>query len=267
MLHSLCFVSMQRLRSFIPGWLPGLLFIGLAIACCSCMQYLRQHVAPLGPGGAGDYLTWLQAGTINKQLLSVTGYEGALHYHTIRGNTDAAIVMRSSLKALMANTGLCILFELKIKVEERHIYQALCQLVLANVLSSSQRPVVVLTNLVDHWQLFWLAGRTVYSAVMSRHSAVAVINMCLQQAAARVPLSKVTLPAVPPQLELLLQRPEPQLPTLVGPATSQLAELEGCLPESELQGLRLAALLEQVTLLPGFSCMSMESPSPAGMYT
>ncbi len=50
-----------------------------------------------------------------------------------------------------------MLFELKRGVEDQHIYQALCQLMLANTLSSSKRPVVVLTDLVDHWQLFWLA--------------------------------------------------------------------------------------------------------------
>jgi hypothetical protein len=234
------------------------------------MQYLQEHVAPLGPGGLGNYLAWLQVGAINKQLLSVTGYEAVLHYHAIRGNTDAAIVTLASLKTEMYNTGLCILFELKKKVEEQHIYQALCQLVLANVLSSSKRPVVVLTDLVERWQLFWLSGRTVYSAVMARGSAVAVINMCVQQAAARVPWSEVALPAVPPQqqwLEQLLQRPEPQLPTPVGPATAQLAELEGCLPESELQGLRLAALLEQVALLPASCGMTMGSTSPEGMYS
>ena len=40
--------------------------------------------------------------------------------------------------------GLCILFELKKKVDSQHLYQALCQLLLANILSPSHREWVVM---------------------------------------------------------------------------------------------------------------------------
>ena len=269
-LHSLICASMQRLRLSMSGCLRVSFSLRLAMACRSYMKYLKKHVAPLVPGEAGDYLEWLPGGTNNKQLLSLTGREDVLHYHNIRGNTDAAVITRASRKAKSARIGLCMLFELKRGVEDRHIYQALCQLMLANTLSSSKRPVMVLTDLKDHWQLFWLAGCTVYTTVMSRGGAVAAIKMCLQQAAARASRSKVPEPAVPPQLqelEQLLQRPEPQLSTPVGPATAQLSELEGCLPESELQELRVAAVLEQVALLPAFCGTAMASSWPEGMYT
>jgi hypothetical protein len=142
-------------------------------------QHNSSPMMSMRTGGLGDYLAGLPEGANNQQLLSLTGYETVLHYHrdNIRGNTDAAIVTLSSLESDMARTGLCILFELKKKVEQRHISQALCQLVLANVLNSSQRPVAVLTDLVERWQLLWLAGRTVYSTVMSRGSAVAAIKL------------------------------------------------------------------------------------------
>jgi hypothetical protein len=57
--------------------------------------------------------------------------------------------------------GLCVLFELKKMVDEASVYQAVCELVVASILSTQWKPVVVLTDLMEYWQLFWLNGATV----------------------------------------------------------------------------------------------------------
>lgn len=85
-------------------------------------------------------LAWLEAGSKNGSLLDTKGYKELLHYSSISGNTDAAIVTRASMECLVPKEGLCILFELKKEVKPNHVYQAACELFLAKQLQACCHP-------------------------------------------------------------------------------------------------------------------------------
>ena len=74
-----------------------------------------------------------------------------------------------------STSGLCILFELKKAVDDGDIYQGMCELLLANWLSTCHRPVVVLTDLRDKWILLWLDGLSVCTGGWESRAA----GMCI----------------------------------------------------------------------------------------
>ena len=184
------------------------------------------------------------------------------------GNTDAALITHLSYRAKAPNTGLCILFELKKpeKIETSSVYQAACELVLAlaNFLSPQLQPVVLLTDLCDHWQLFWLDGLDVNMGLWSsRANAVTSLKVLVKDAerramqaagmvaeagAATVTNESSLLPA------LATRRPFTRQHVVHGDvAETGLADLAGMLPEEELMEGASLPLLQQVRQLPAFS--------------
>jgi hypothetical protein len=59
-------------------------------------------------------------------------------------------------------------------------YQAMCQLVLANMLSVL-RPVVVLTDLAKNWTILWLSGDKVYARKFATSAAIATVTALINQ--------------------------------------------------------------------------------------
>lgn len=213
-----------------------------------------------------DYpLVWLSAGKKAPGLLDVVGQAELLHYDKISGNTDVAIVTRASQLIDLPSTGLCILWELKKvgQVDKTAEFQAACQLVLANVLSSQLQPVVVLTDLNEKWQVLWMDGNTVFVGVCpSRCAAVSVIQGCMRQAEVLAtlpscqPLGGGALPSAPGmQLPVELAKRRSALFTIPPQPDDRLDELDGFLPQHELLEARALTALQQLRRIPVFAGM------------
>lgn len=234
------------------------------------MPYLRQLI-PLG-GRTAYPLVWLEAGRQDKNLLDLYGHDSSLYYHSIKGNADAVIVTRDSYAAMSPREGLCMLFELKKVVKPQAVFQAACQLVVSTILSPDWQPVVVLTDLAEHWQLFWMDGKTVQHARLpSRPAAVAVIKGCVQQAAAQAAGDE--LPASLALPEVLARRKAADLvgnvlaaASGVGAVHADLLDLHGMLPAEEMQDVYARLLLRQVSMLPVFSTSECRD-AVASMYS
>jgi hypothetical protein len=98
--------------------------------------------------------------TCCRDLLNYEDETHRLFYKRINGNTDVAVVNLTAQLVGAPRTGLRILWVLKKKLGDGNsLYQAMTQLVLANIFSSGLRPVVVLTDLGVVWQLLWLDAR------------------------------------------------------------------------------------------------------------
>lgn len=227
-------------------------------------------------------LEWLHGGSAEPALLSIRGHEHVLHYSAINGNTDAAIITRASRQVRLPQTGLCILFELKkpANMGPAATFQALCQLVLANIHSRNHRPVVCCTDLGKEWILLWLDGSTVKVAAARQPAhALDLLRECMQHAAAEAmgadPLvaagvsSSSTASGMP---SILAARKQCMLAAGgadAGPVAMdmRLADLAGFLPEEELREPHAWALVQQVTRLPAFSMLQHHQRAvPQGMY-
>ncbi len=85
---------------------------------------------------------------------------GQLHFGSVHFNPATsmqAIVTKISKEMGLPHLELCILFELmKPNNIGRGLYQAMCQALLASMVSPNTAPVVVLTDLQEYWRLFWV---------------------------------------------------------------------------------------------------------------
>ena len=228
-------------------------------------------------------LEWLAGGSAMPALLSISGYEDELHYSTINGNTDAAIITRASRQVHLPSTGLCILFELKkpANMNSAATYQALCQLVLANMHSPTFRPVVCCTDLGKQWELLWLDGSIVKTAAIQQPAhALDLLQGCMQHAAAVATGTEALVAAGGPSSSTASDMPSvlaarKQLMLAVGGADAvpgamemQLNDLAGFLHEEELRQAHAWALVQQVTRMPAFSMLQHQHQHavPQGMY-
>lgn len=237
------------------------------LATCRCLSHLQQ-LLPL-PGDAEQPLTWIDC-TNNTNLLTVTNKEDVLDFRSISGTSDIAIVTAASREMSWERKGLCILFELKKpqSMNSKALHQALCQLVLANLVCGELKPVVVLTDLQESWRLLWMAGSTAkVASFTSSAAALAAIDGCIVQASA---LAAYKQPTCPPGLPLDIAKREPAA-FPAGPAVEgdvgNLADLEGFLPDEEVAYARGAALLQRFFADEG-ACLVQPAPGPAppGMY-
>jgi len=235
------------------------------------LPYLKQLI-PFD--GQRRYpLVWLEAGSMNKGLLDLQGFEDRLYYSSITGNADVVIITRDSYDAKCPREGLCMLFELKKEVELNAVFQAACELIAAAILSPSWQPIVVLTDLAEHWQVFWMSGATVkHAMLLDRGAAAAVIKGCVQQAAAQASGQELEDPvALPP---VLADRQVADLQGRVHAAAvgegaavnPDLLGLDDMLPAGEMQEVYAQVLLRQVSMLPAFSSMGHKG-HVAGMYS
>jgi hypothetical protein len=231
------------------------------------MAYLKQAITI--SSRTQSPLAWLEAGSKSGSLLDTKGYEELLHYSSISGNTDAAIVTRASMECLVPKEGLCILFELKKEVKPNNVYQAACQLVLAN-LASNFNPVVILTDLAEHWQLFWLDESTVWhTKLASRHAALAVIQGCVAAAEAACMSSSTAVSHTLPQVvadrnaSFLSQR---GFRAVGREEDAQLLSLTDQLPPEDARELYARILLRQLSMQPAI-CGFAHDAAPLGMFS
>lgn len=236
------------------------------------LPYLQQLI-PLGEQRRSP-LVWLEAGGKSRGLLDLKGHEASLCYSSITGNTDAAIITRDSYDAKCPREGLCVLFELNKVVGSDAVYQAACELIVAAILSPSWQPVVVLTDLEQHWQVFWMSGMTVKHALLpGRRAATAIIKGCVQQAAAKASGQDLSAPVALPAV--LAGREVADLEGRVRAAAwgagaavnPDLLDLQDMLPAEEMREVYAQVLLQQVSMLPVFSSAAQQGGVASNMYS
>lgn len=98
-----------------------------------------------------------------------------------KGNTDVAVSSRQCVIIDMPETGLQLMLELKKGSFSKHDgYQAMAALLIGNLLSPSQRPIMVLTYLVNGWRMFWIDGSTLcFHVFEERNTAVSFLETFL----------------------------------------------------------------------------------------
>ncbi len=110
-----------------------------------------------------------------KSLAKRLGYE-------FSGTIDVAIVLKQAARIHQPANGLRIVFELKKKASREDHYQALIMLLLSNQLSGRLKPIVIVTDLNEHYCFYWLDDHTnFYHIVDGPGMALGVIKGCLHQ--------------------------------------------------------------------------------------
>ncbi len=120
---------------------------------------------------ANHHPTMLNIKSLAKQL----GYE-------FSGTTDVAIVIKQAAYVHQPAVGLRIVFLLKKKASREDYYHALITLLLSNQLSGSLKPMVVVTDLNEHYCFYWLDDRTIFHHIVDGPGmALGLIKGCLHQ--------------------------------------------------------------------------------------
>ncbi len=157
------------------------------------------------------------------------------------------------------------------------MYQAVCQAVLASMLSPAFKPVVVLTDLQDHWQPHWLDGLNLMSGSCANCSdALAIVAACVsqaEQAATMAAMQSEGEPAIATASTTLLpdvlanrQRPPFGLAS-GGQPDAHLADLSGDVPDDKLQAARFSMPVQQLSRLPVFNNIAQPTLAPFPMYS
>lgn len=150
------------------------------------------------------------------------------------------------------------------------------QLLLANIHSSDEKPVVVHTDLRDEWHIYWLDGSTVWvHTPKSRFVAVALIEDLLSKRTATQThglASSSEGAEVERDEPVFLKRRKFTVPDVVpDEAVAQIVGLQGFLPQDEIQAALAECILQQFNKLPCVMALRDSSPPPpdripCGMY-
>ncbi|CAI2168172.1 9615_t:CDS:2 [Funneliformis geosporum] len=101
----------------------------------------------------------------------------------LSGTTDVVMAKKSNADCHTLASGIQVEFELKKKIQESHISQAIGQLFMANI-RSNEAVFVVITDLDDEWIFFWLENRENGFKIMQfradRHAAIIIIKHALE---------------------------------------------------------------------------------------
>jgi hypothetical protein len=132
----------------------------------------------------------------------------------------------------------------------------MCEVVLANLHSPKLKPVVVLTDLRESWQVLWLSGSVLNIGTIEHDNVPEIISYCIQQAAALAAeataagsATTIQQPACPPGLTAKLAARGPALLLAGGgaaPDVGNLADLEGFLPDDEVRYACASELLQRL---------------------
>ncbi|DBA79685.1 TPA: hypothetical protein ACH3X1_008358 [Trebouxia sp. C0004] len=207
---------------------------------------------------------WIDAANSYPKLLE-TGKCSSLPF-ALKGSTDYAAVTRASVRARLPITGLKALFELKKAISSGTVYQAMVQLLVANIHTPSHQPVMVHTDLCDEWHILWMDGNILWTYTpATRFEAVAmvedifntpVLSETSTSSAASISEDTEGMPRV-------LKRRRFLQPEGGNIPCAQLTDLAGMLPEDEYKAALLESVLQQFCSIPAIAAMRVV---PAGMY-
>jgi len=138
------------------------------------------HMGKYLPVNTQDYQL-VDVANHHPTMLSVKSLAKRLGYE-FSGTIDVAIVLKQAARIHQPANGLRIVFELKKKASREDHYQALITLLLSNQLSGRLKPIVIVTDLNEHYCFYWLDDHTIfYHIVDGPGMALGVIKGCLHQ--------------------------------------------------------------------------------------
>jgi hypothetical protein len=144
----------------IPGysWIPEVLENGQSQRA-GYMAYLQQHLATLLNGG-----NFVLADIANdKEVLTI---EDPRLPFRMNGTADVLLIKGRRVNPLITLAGVCMVIELKKKVEKAHVPQAVGQLVSCSIKAPLNcYPLSLLTDLNDHWHFSWFSDKHVLTQV------------------------------------------------------------------------------------------------------
>lgn len=140
------------------------------------------------------------------------------------------------------------------------------QLLVANIHTPSQQPVMVHTDLRDEWHILWMDRNILWTYVpATRFEAVAIVEDILNTPVLSE-MSTSSAASVSEDVEgvsrVLKRRKFLQLEGGYTPC-AQLTDLAGMLPEDEYKAALLESVLQQFCSIPAVAAMRAV---PAGMY-
>lgn len=84
----------------------------------------------------------------------------------MKGTADVLLIKGRRMNPLITLAGVCIVIELKKKVEKAHVLQAVGQLVICSIKAPLNcYPLSLLTDLNDHWHFSWFSDKHVLTQV------------------------------------------------------------------------------------------------------
>ncbi|GIL80279.1 hypothetical protein Vretimale_17451 [Volvox reticuliferus] len=100
----------------------------------------------------------------------------------LKGTSDVALCTSAAVKANLPEHGLRIVMELKKDKAKFNPYQLATELVAANVWSPGLKPIAVMTDLMDAWQLMWAAEEMIQMYTCEgRVEAIGILRAFLEQ--------------------------------------------------------------------------------------
>jgi hypothetical protein len=109
--------------------------------------------------------------------------------YTLKGTLDAAVVSRAYVRSYNAAAGIRVGIELKKKVAQKDSMQAIAELLSASALSN-YRVAVLLTDLNDFWQFFWLAKGKIVDCSLGRPQAAILLQTLASETGSTVSTSE-----------------------------------------------------------------------------
>ena len=102
----------------------------------------------------------------------------------MNGTSDIAIIDSKFDEEMLPQAGIVTLFELKKQVTPEHVLQAHLELIAASRLLQLQ-PVVVLTDLINTWKIYWIQDAKICIMGLMHSQAFQVMSLFPQQAYSR----------------------------------------------------------------------------------
>ncbi|DBA77360.1 TPA: hypothetical protein ACH3X2_000877 [Trebouxia sp. C0005] len=234
------------------------------------------------------------------KLLTVTGMQAELGF-TIRGTTDAALVLQHSIQAELPANGLRWLWELKRHLDgpvagvleidaekvssssssehgqgnERSLHsdaacQAMAALLLANIHAPDMKPAVTLTDLRERHTIFWLDGLNIMYYAAPNAAIAWALTKALLIRDVDGHSTNPTIGSLPESLKPLAKRQKFDARGMHsgGGELAQLAALSDSINSHEYKLSTTACMLKQLFDLPAFCTQPRSTGSiPTGMYT
>ena len=119
------------------------------------MLHLNTYIAV----NKQDY-RWIDAANHHSKMLSVTSLAHQFGYE-FAGTSHVALVLKQAARIGQPATGLRIVFELNRHSSNNAHYKAMITLLMSNVLSRFLKPIVIVTDLGDQYNFYWLDDHSV----------------------------------------------------------------------------------------------------------
>jgi hypothetical protein len=179
------------------------------------MAYLQEHLKTLMD--RGNFL--LDDIANDKAVLSIV--DPRLPF-PMKGNADVLLINRTSKNPLIRLAGVCLVIELKKKVEPGHVPQAIGQLVSCSIKAPLNcYPISLLTDLNDHWHFSWFSDKHILTQVTLQYpkNAFEFIEATVLQ---RTESRQITLSFIPGPFKVI--KVDDFLPQLVDAGAEEMME-------------------------------------------